>query len=74
LKEQEYNKLLMNFETIKADYEQTKYQEERVERGYKIISILENALSIESYITNDETRIRDLEQQLKIKKEKDQHY
>jgi exonuclease SbcC len=68
LKEQEYNKLLMNFETIKADYEKTKYQEERVERGYKIISILENALSIESYITNDETRIRDLEQQLKIKK------
>ncbi|ACG57459.1 SMC domain protein [Hydrogenobaculum sp. Y04AAS1] len=69
LKEQEYNKLLINFETIKADYEQTKYQEERVERGYKIISILENALSIESYITNDEARIRDLEQQLKTKKE-----
>jgi exonuclease SbcC len=69
LKEQEYNKLLINFETIKADYEKTKYQEERVERGYRIISILENALSIESYITNDETRIRDLEQQLKIKKE-----
>jgi len=68
LKEQEHNKLLINFETIKADYEKTKYQEERVERGYKIISILENALSIESYITNDEVRIRDLEQQLKIKK------
>ena len=69
LKEQGYNKLLMNFETIKADYEKTKYQEERVEKGYEIISTLKNALSIESYITNDETRIRDLEQQLKIKKE-----
>ncbi|MGC8588642.1 MAG: AAA family ATPase [Hydrogenobaculum sp.] len=69
LKEQEYNRLLINFETAKADYEQTKVQEERIEKGHKIISILENALSLESFTIKDESKLKDVERQIKITKE-----
>ena len=62
--EKEYLKLLEDFDMIKKDYDQNKEREARIERGFNIIRLLENAKSIEEYISKKKSELSKIEQEL----------